>query len=92
MRNELRRNHSALAFARSSVINEINFILDHIVFTKECLKQFPFGSKEKTDLFRELDKLNYRREKLENAVRYIREEIRHNNQTFNLYVKAQEYL
>jgi hypothetical protein len=92
MRNELRKNHSALAFARRSVINEINFILGHIVFVKECIKRFPFGSKEKTDLFRDLDKLNYRREKLENAIRYLREEIRHNNQTFNLYVKAQEYL
>ena len=86
-----RKEHSALAIARQSLIFEVNYVLEEIIITKNILKQakqldYPDPLDriwQMSSLYQTLDKLNARRVKLEESIRYIRTSIKYTNTNMN---------
>ena len=86
-----RQEHSVLATARQSLILEVNFVLEEIEMTKNIIREakkleYPDPLDrvwQMNSLYHTLDKLNARRVKLENAIRYVRTSIKYTNTNMN---------
>lgn len=86
-----RQEHSVMAIARQSLIHEVNLVLDEITLTKNIIREakkleYPDPLDrvwQMNSLYRTLDKLNVRRVKLENAIRYVRNSIKYTNTNMN---------
>ena len=86
-----RQEHSALSVARQSLIFEVNFVLEEIQMTKNIIREakkldYPDPLDrvwQINSLYQTLDRLNKRRVKLENAIRYVRTSIKYTNTNMN---------
>ena len=89
--DSFRQEHSVLATARQSLILEVNFVLEEIEITKNIIREakkleYPDPLDRvwhMNSLYQTLDKLNARRVKLENAIRYVRTSIKYTNTNMN---------